>query len=151
MGKTITLSAVDSLPVVTFRNTTQADGNLHAMVCASLSLARYQVNRLESMEHITDVQLLDAVVLDEDAVFCSVCHKLMTWTDTGCQGCSRAKVGDKVLAWFEDGQARPGVVVSVATGSDKSAEWQRATVSMDDDEYCDWVGPVRLLTVRAKS
>jgi hypothetical protein len=60
----ISISALGTLPCVTFVNT--GLGNKRSTwVCRSASDARAKAGELEELAHITDVEVMDAIVKDE--------------------------------------------------------------------------------------
>lgn len=60
MGHYLEVSAVGTLPVVTFSNT--ATKTNECWVCETAEVARERAAELEAMPHITNVELLDATV-----------------------------------------------------------------------------------------
>lgn len=59
--KTIEISAVDSLPVVAFRNLSQG-GKLHVIVFRTARAAQLYHNEIADREHIADAAIVDAAV-----------------------------------------------------------------------------------------
>ncbi len=60
--KTVTVNPVGALPVVMFTNTSYSPPARHAFVCTTVEVAKAEAEDLRSLDHITDVEVGNAVV-----------------------------------------------------------------------------------------